>query len=93
MAAMLHLAGRRQRIPRVIRERANDLDFMNDDQLVEIYRLNRHSIFEVCEEVEVMERKTRRSMALPVSLQVGASNVGPGHDDIMSFNITISLFN
>ena len=47
MAAMLHLAGRRQRIPRVIRERANDLDFMNDDQLVEIYRLNRHSIFEV----------------------------------------------
>ena len=45
MAAMLHLAGRRQQIPRVIRERANDLDFMNDDQLVEIYRLNRHSIF------------------------------------------------
>ena len=45
MAAMLHWAGRRQRIPRVIRERANDLDFMNDDQLVEIYRLNRHSIF------------------------------------------------
>ena len=40
-------------IPRVIRERANDLDFMNDDQLVEISRLNRHSIFEVCEEVEV----------------------------------------
>ena len=40
-----------------------------------------------------MERKTRRSMALPVSLQVGASNVGPNHDDIMSFNITISLFN
>ena len=60
--------------------RANDLDFMNDDQLVEIYRLNRHSIFEVCEEVEVMERKIRRSMALPVSLQVGASNVGPNHD-------------
>ena len=40
-----------------------------------------------------MERNTRRSMALPVSLQVGASNVGPNHDDIMSFHITISLFN
>ena len=53
MTAMLHLAGRRQRIPRVIRERANDLDFMNDDQLVDIYRLNRQSIVEVCEEVEV----------------------------------------
>ena len=66
MAAMLQLAGRRQRIQRDIRERANDLDFMNDDQLVEIYRLNRHSMFEVCEEVEVMERKTRMSMALPV---------------------------
>ena len=40
-----------------------------------------------------MERKTRRSMGLPVSLEVGASNVGHTHDDIMSFNITISLFN
>ena len=74
MATMLHLAGRRQRIPRVIRERANDLDFMNDDHLVEIYRLNRHSIFEVCEEVEVMEPRERHAgvLALPVSLQVGA---------------------
>ena len=40
-----------------------------------------------------MERKTRRNMALPVSLQVGASNVGPNHDDSMSVNITLSLFN
>ena len=73
MAAMLHMAGRRHRIPRIIHERVNDLDFMDDYQLVEIYRLDRQAIFEVCEEVLEMERrpKTRRSLALPVSLQVG----------------------
>ena len=86
MAAMLHLAGRRHRIPRIFRERANDFDFFDDYQLVEIYRLDRHTIFEVCEEVLEMERKTCRSMALPVSLQVGraTSNV---------ITIILTLFN
>ena len=93
MAAMLHLAGRRHRIPRIFHERANDLDFMDDYQLVEIYRLDRQAIFEVCEEVLEMERKTRRSLALPVSLQVGIVYIkrSANHDYISVSNTFVQL--
>ena len=40
-AAMLYLRRRRgHRIPRVFRDRTNDLDHMNDTQLLEVYRLD-----------------------------------------------------
>ena len=69
---MLYLRRRRgHRIPRVFRDRTNDLDYMDDTQLIEVYRLDRECILELCDEVwQTTHRPTHRSMALPVSLQV-----------------------
>ena len=43
MAAVMLYFGRRRghRIPRVFRDRTNDLDHMDDTQLLEVYRLDR----------------------------------------------------
>lgn len=62
---------RRNNIPPVIRDRRNPLDFMDDDGLIRKYRMDRNSIFEICDVLERdLARPTRRSGALPVSLQV-----------------------
>ena len=62
------------------------MGFFDDYQLVEIYLLDRHTIFEECEEVLEMECKTRRSVALPVSMQVGRSTSN-------TITIILTLFN
>ena len=62
---------RRHRIERVIRDRTNPLDFMDEDELVSRFRLNRQCILYLCENLRIdLERPTERSMALPVSLQI-----------------------
>ncbi|XP_041346722.1 putative nuclease HARBI1 [Gigantopelta aegis] len=65
---------RRQAVPRVIRDRNNPLDFMNDVELQNKYRLDRDGILYPCNKLQLdLERSTRRSGALPLSLQVIAA--------------------
>ena len=46
-AAMLYVGRQREhRIPRVFRDRTNDLDYMDDTQLIEVYRLDKECILE-----------------------------------------------
>ncbi|XP_060594735.1 putative nuclease HARBI1 [Ruditapes philippinarum] len=64
---------RRGTIPqvRVFRDRENPLDFMDDVDLIKKYRMNRNAIYDLCEALNNdLSRPTKRSNALPVSLQV-----------------------
>ena len=64
-------ARRRHRIERVIRDRTNLLDFMDEDELMSRFRLNRQCILYLCENLRIdLERSTERSLALPASLQI-----------------------
>ncbi|XP_060585142.1 putative nuclease HARBI1 [Ruditapes philippinarum] len=66
-----HLHHQRQRVPRVFRDRQNPLDYTDDDNLVKNYRLDRHLILDLCAEIgQGLERPTRRSQSLQVSLQI-----------------------
>ena len=58
-------------VPRIIRDRRNPLDYLNDDELRQQYRLTRECIFDLCELLQDdLRRPTNRSRALPVHLQV-----------------------
>ncbi|XP_069105076.1 putative nuclease HARBI1 [Argopecten irradians] len=63
---------RDQDVPkRLFRDKKNPLDYLNDAAVISDYRLDRQSIYAVCDSIkENLERQTKRSMALPVSLQV-----------------------
>ena len=56
---------------RVFRDRNNPLDYMNDMDLLQNYRLDRQTIIQLCGELEQgLRRPTQRTNALPVSLIV-----------------------
>ena len=73
MAAILLIAlnQRQRRAPRVFRDRTNPLDYMDDSELIERYRMDRQSLLELCGVLnDDLEHPTHRSHAIPVSLQV-----------------------
>ena len=78
MALLLHLQNRqrqRQRqqqfTKRLFRDRANPLDFLSDQQIIRNYHLHREGIYILCDELlEDLEKSTKRSRSLPVSLQI-----------------------
>lgn len=60
-----------QRRPRIFRDRRNPLDFLDDQDLISLYRLSRDAILEVCGILDRhLQRPTQRSHSLPVFLQV-----------------------
>lgn len=75
MALYLRFLYHRRRVEgramRIFRDRSNPLDYMNDIELIQKYRLDRRSILQVCDELtEGLRRHTRRSVPMSVSLQV-----------------------
>ncbi|XP_033759136.1 putative nuclease HARBI1 [Pecten maximus] len=55
---------------RLFRDRQNPLDFLSDQAIINDYRLDRESIYELCGLLQNnLIRTTKRNMALPVSLQ------------------------
>ncbi len=66
-AVVADLALQRQR---VVRDRQNPLDFMQDDELRQKYRFPRHGILHLCNLLQELQRPTRRSVSLSVSLQI-----------------------
>ena len=59
-----------QPVERIFRDRNNPLDFMTDEQLLGRYRLDRPTIFELCDNLEHdRHRAPKRSQAIPVPLQ------------------------
>ena len=66
------LHGQRQQMERrLFRDRSNPLDFLSDEQVIKRYRLDRDSIFDLCDDFKnQLERPTNRSSSLPVSLQI-----------------------
>lgn len=73
MAAAYVLIRNRQLIrrERVFRDIINPLDYMDDCDILEKFRLPRHVIFDLCNELnDRLEHPTKRSHALPTSLQV-----------------------
>ena len=55
----------------MFRDRNNPLDYMGDDELLNKFRMNRDTIFQICEELkDDLERPTKRNFSLPVSMQV-----------------------
>ncbi|XP_060083823.1 putative nuclease HARBI1 [Ylistrum balloti] len=71
MALILMLFQENRDVPRrLFGDRQNSLDFLSDQAIVNDYRLDRESIFEICNLLQNdISRITRRSRALPVSLQ------------------------
>ena len=68
---VLNQQERRHKVDRVMRDRSNPLDFMRDDELIARYRLDRPAILDLCHDFNrYLERSTRRSQSLPVSLQI-----------------------
>ena len=68
---VLNQQERRHRVDRVMRDHSNPLDFMRDDELIARYRLDRPAILDLCHDFNrYLERPTRRSRSLPVSLQI-----------------------
>lgn len=62
----------KERGRRVFRDRNNPLDYLNDREVIERYRLPRRYLNEVVNLVkEDMERPTNRSKAIPAVIQVG----------------------
>ena len=74
MAVALYVLNQQERghrVDRVMRDRSNPLDFMRDDELIARYRLDRPAILDLCHDFNrYLERPTRRSQSLPVSLQI-----------------------
>jgi cytochrome c-type biogenesis protein CcmH/NrfG len=76
MALLLHLQNRqRQRQQqfkgRLFRSRTNPLDFLSDQQIIRNYRFERERIYTLCDKLrEDLEKSTKRSRSLPVSLQI-----------------------
>ena len=55
----------------MFRDRNNPLDYMGDHELLNKFRMNRDTIFQICEELkDDLERPTKRNFSLPVSMQV-----------------------
>ncbi|XP_033731472.1 putative nuclease HARBI1 [Pecten maximus] len=71
-ALLLHLHQHNQNIPRrLLRDRNNPLDYFSDEAIISSYRLDRQTIFELCNDLNMeLSRATMRNRALPVSLQV-----------------------
>ena len=67
MALLHYLNNRQQHIARrVFRYRRNPLDYMDDVEIVKKYRLDRQSIYELCQELmKDLHRNTGRNQALP----------------------------
>merc|ERR1711970_724166 len=56
---------------RLIRDRINPLDFMNDRKIVKRYKLSRPMIYELCDDLDDdLNHYTTRNAALPVVLQI-----------------------
>ncbi|XP_056018427.1 putative nuclease HARBI1 isoform X2 [Ostrea edulis] len=75
MAALIlmtdDIARRQLRRERVFRDRANPLDYLQDVEVVERYRLPRPFIYQLMDVIaEDLKRTTQRSHPLPVSTQV-----------------------
>ena len=73
MAAYLRLLQQRihQLHRRVFRDRQNPIDYMDDTELRKKYRLDQQTLLQLCNELQNdLQRPTKRSCALPVSLQV-----------------------
>jgi hypothetical protein len=75
MALMLHILRQRNRVDdiprRLFRDRNNPLDYLTDESIVKNYRLDRESIYSICQDLEQdLLRFTNRSHSIPVSLQV-----------------------
>ena len=65
------LAGKSMKRQRVFRDRMNPLDHLDDTALFRRYRLPRHCLLDLIRQMEPhLERTTRRSHSLPVSIQV-----------------------
>lgn len=76
MAAILQARRNDMRRQRIFRDRTCPLDIYDDQELIARYRLPRHLILELCGLLDDdIKRQTRRSMALPVALQVSMSVV------------------
>lgn len=81
MALYLYLAQGQERnpylyrqIPRGLRVRESPLDYLDDEEIIQKYRLNRQTIVDICGKLnEILSRRTRRSNALSVSTQVLAA--------------------
>ena len=72
MAAFFMLMHRRAfRRERVIRDRTDNLDTMNDDELIARYRFPRRGILEITDSIrDLIERPTARSHAIQSHIQV-----------------------
>ena len=74
MALMFHILRQRNRVDdiprRIFRDRNNPLDYISDESIVKNYRVNRESIYIMCQDLEQdLLRFTNRSYSIPVSLQ------------------------
>ena len=75
MALMLDILRQRNRVDdismRLFCDRNNPLDYISDESIVKKYRLDRESIYSICQDLEQdLLRFTNRSHSIPVSLQV-----------------------
>ena len=76
MTLLLHLQNRqRQRqqqfTRRLFRSRTNSLDFLSDQQIIRKYCFDREGIYILCDKLrDDLEKSTKRSRSLPVSLQI-----------------------
>ena len=75
-AAFFILMQRRAfRRERVFRDRGQQLDTLNDEELIARYRFPRRSIMEITDLVrDLVERPTNRSHAIPAHIQVSINN-------------------
>ena len=56
---------------RLFRDRTNPLDFLSDQKITRNYPFDREGIYTLCDELrEDLEKSTKRSRSLPVSLQI-----------------------
>ena len=56
---------------RIFRDRNNPLDYINDMDIIDKFRLPRHVIVNLCDQLNIpWEHPTKRSHALPTPLQV-----------------------
>ena len=74
MALMFNILRQRNRVDdiprRLFRDRNNPLDYISDESIVKNYRLDRESIYIMCQDLEQdLLRFTNRAYSIPVSLQ------------------------
>lgn len=72
MALLLARQRRRRRvIMRPMRDRMNPLDYMQEDELIKKYRLDRNGIFDLCQVLHYdLNHPTHRHNSLPTSLRI-----------------------